>query len=155
MTTAEASKPTVCNERWTPARIFMVISTLYHLPLGIGGLIYDQTFPVGAAAAERAGSELVFGIFETNGWHSLLALLLGVVSVYYTIRPRGARETALVIGVVHVGVFASLIVWEPSTFWLASNFADQVIHAGTAIGGISSALLTNRDAPTRRSPARS
>lgn len=27
----------------------MLASTLYHLPLGIAGLIYDQTFPIGAA----------------------------------------------------------------------------------------------------------
>jgi hypothetical protein len=119
-----------------------VVSTLYHLPLGIAGLIYDQTFPVGAAAAERAGSELVFGIFETNGWHSVAALALGVISVYYTFYPRGARDAALAIGLFHVGIVASLEIWEPSTFWLASNFADQVIHTGTAIGGITSALLT-------------
>ena len=137
----------VPNERWTPARIFMVISTLYHLPLGIAGLIYDQTFPIGAAAAERAGSELVFGIFETNGWHSVAALVVGVVSVYYTFRPRGARDAALAIGLFHVGIVASLEIWEPSTFWLASNFADQVIHTFTAIGGIASGLLTSPQAP--------
>ena len=142
MTTAEARKPAVRNQRWTPARIFMVVSTLYHLPLGIAGLIYDQTFPVGAAAAERAGSELVFGIFETNGWHSVAALFVGVISVKYAFRPRGARDAALAIGLFHVGIVASLEIWEPSTFWLASNFADQVIHTFTAIGGIAAGLLT-------------
>ena len=132
----------VPSERWTPARIFMLVSTLYHLPLGIAGLIYDQTFPIGAAAAERADSELVFGIFETNGWHSVAALVLGIISVYFTIYPRRARDVALAIGVFHVGIVVSLILWDPSTFWLASNFADQVIHTLTAIGGISSAMLT-------------
>jgi hypothetical protein len=132
----------VQSGRWTPARVFMVVSTLYHLPLGIAGLIYDQTFPIGAAAAERAGSELIFGIFETNGWHSVAALGLGLISVYFAIKPRRARDVALAIGLFHVGIVASLIIWEPSTFWLASNFADQVIHTGTAMGGITSALLT-------------
>ena len=141
-TTAEGT--TVRSERWSPARIFMLVSTLYHLPLGLAGLIYDQTFPVGAAAAERAGSELVFGIFETNGWHSVAALILGVVSVYCTFNPRRARDVALAIGLFHVGIVASLEIWDPSTFWLASNFADQVIHASTAIGGITSALMTRR-----------
>ena len=142
MSTTAGVTERVRRDRWTPARIFMLISTLYHLPLGIAGLVYDQSFPVGAAAAEQAGSALVFGVFETNGWHSLLALLLGIVSAYYTMYPRGARDVALMIGWVHVGVFASLIVWEPSTFWLASNAADQVLHASTAIGGITAALLT-------------
>ena len=147
MTTTAGRKPAVRSERWTPARIFMLASTLYHLPLGIAGLIYDQTFPIGAAAAERAGSELVFGIFETNGWHSVAALAIGIISVYFTIYPRRARDVALAIGLFHVGIVVSLIVWDPSTFWLASNAADQVVHASTAIGGIASALLTRPREP--------
>lgn len=146
---SEASAGSVRSERWTPARVFMLISTLYHLPLGIAGLIYDQSFPVGAAATERAGSKLIFGIFETNGWHSVAALALGVISVYFAIYPRRARDVALGIGLFHVGIVASLIIWEPSTFWLASNVADQVIHTGTAIGGITSALLTKTGAEAR------
>ncbi|HEV3474233.1 MAG TPA: DUF4383 domain-containing protein [Actinomycetota bacterium] len=130
------------KERWTPARIFMLVAAVWHLPLGIAGLIYDQTFPIGATAAEHAGSEHVFGIFETNGWHSLAALILGIVTAYFTIYPRRAREAALFLGVFHVGLVVSLVVWEPSTFWLASNDADQIVHASTAIGGIASALLT-------------
>ena len=152
MSTAVDEAGRVRSERWTPARVFMLVSTLYHLPLGIAGLIYDQTFPVGAAAAQRAGSELVFGIFETNGWHSVAALVLGVVSVYCTFNPRRARDVALAIGLFHVGIVASLEIWDPSTFWLASNFADQVIHASTAIGGIASALLTRRHSSATAPP---
>ena len=128
--------------RWTPARIFMLVAAVVHLPLGVAGLIADQTFPVGATAAERAESALVFGVFETNGWHSVAALAIGLMAAYLTIAPRRARDVALAIGLFHVGVVASLVVWEPSTFWLASNAADQVIHTSTAIGGIGSALLT-------------
>ena len=135
------------NEGWTAARIFMLVAAVVHLPLGIAGLVYDQTFPIGATAAERAGSALVFGIFETNGWHSVAALVIGIMAAYLTISPRRAREGALAIGLFHVGVVLSLFMWEPSTFWLASNAADQVVHASTAIGGILSALVT-------RSPSR-
>ena len=127
---------------WSPARVFMLISALYHLPLGIAGLVYDQTFPIGAAATERAGSDHVFGIFETNGWHSLAALGLGAASLYLMVRPRRARDAALSIGVFHVGIVAALIAFPPETFWLASNTADQIVHSSTAIGGIGSALLT-------------
>ena len=141
MSVAEA-RAAAPRERWTPARIFMVVAGLYHLPLGIVGLIVDRTFPVGAAAAERADSRLVFGLFETNGWHSLAALILGIIAIFFTIYPRRAREVALAMGLFHVGIVVSLIVWPPSTFWLASNVADQVIHTFTAIGGIGSALLT-------------
>jgi hypothetical protein len=130
------------KERWTPARIFMLVAAIWHLPLGIAGLIYDQTFPIGASAAEHSGSEQVFGIFETNGWHSVAALAVGIITTYFTIYPRRAREAALSLGLFHVGIVVSLVVWEPSTFWLASNDADQIVHASTAIGGIASALLT-------------
>ena len=98
---------------------------------------------VAASAARRAGdSEHIFGILETNGWHSLAALLLGLISLYFAMRPEGARQAALAIGVAHVGIVLGLTLWAPSTFWLASNGADQVVHASTAIGGIGSALLT-------------
>ncbi len=120
----------------------MLVAAVWHLPLGIAGLVYDQTFPIGAAAAERAGSEHVFGIFETNGWHSVAALLVGVIAMYFLFYPGRARDAALAIGLFHVGIAASLVVWEPTTFWLASNTADQVVHASTAVGGIASGLLT-------------
>ena len=127
---------------WTPARIFLLISTLYHVPLGVAGLIAERTFPVGAAATARAGSDFVFGVFETNGWHSVAALLVAAVSLYFTLRPARAREAALSLGVFHVGLVVALMVRPPETFWLASNAADQVIHAFTAVGGIVSARMT-------------
>ncbi len=142
MSTVDSQTAADRSARWTPARIFMLVAAVWHLPLGIAGLIYDQTFPVGPAAAERAGSAFVFGIFETNGWHSVAALGVGVIATYFTLYPRRAREAALAIGLFHVGIVTSLILWEPSTFWLASNAADQVVHTSTAIGGIASAMLT-------------
>jgi hypothetical protein len=127
---------------WTPARIFMVASAVFHLPVAIVGLAIDQTFPFGADATVDAGSAHIFGILETNGWHSLAALLLGVISLYFALRPERARDAAFAIGIAHVVIVLSLTFWVPSTFWLASNGADQVVHTSTAIGGIGSALLT-------------
>ena len=134
---------------WTPARIFMVVSAAFHLPVAMVGLAIDRTFPLGASAVTRAGSEHVFGVLETNGWHSLAALLVGVVSLYFAVGPERAREAALAIGIGHVFVVLALTFWEPSTFWLMSNGADQVVHATTAIVGTGSALLTR----PLRSPA--
>ncbi len=137
--TARPARP---RGTWTPARIFMGISAAYHLPLAIVGLAIDQTFALGANAVAQAGSEHVFGIFETNGWHSHAALLVGAVSLYYAVRPKGARAAALALGIGHVGIVVALTIVPPSTFWLASNAADQVIHSITAIGGIGSAMLS-------------
>ena len=135
---------------WSAARSFMAVSAGYHLLLGIVGLAIDRTFPVGARAAEHASSEHVFGIFETNGWHSVAALLIGLVSAYFAVRPERARPAALVLGISQLLVVISFSVSPPSTFWFASNGADQVIHAITAAAGIGSALMT---APSRRSPS--
>lgn len=129
---------------WTPARLFMAVSAVFHLPLAVAAFVYDRTFPIGPDAAATAEAAHVFGIFETNGWHSLGALVVGAISLYYALRPRHARDGALVLGLTHVALFASLVLWDPSTFWIASNAADQVVHASTATGGILSALATRR-----------
>mgnify|MGYP006163797737 CR=1 FL=1 len=130
---------------WSPARVFLAASAIYHLALGVAGLVINQTFPLGPDATERAASGHVFGIFETNGWHSSAALLLGIVSLYFAIRPRGARTAAMLIGVQHVAIVIAFFAWPPETFWFASNLADQFVHSFTAIAGIGSALLTSRE----------
>ncbi len=144
MSTTTDTVPTTYASTWTPARIFMVVSALFHIPVGLVGFLYDRTFPIGADAAASAPSAHVFGVFETNGWHTLGALVVGVVSLYFALRPEHAREAALGIGVGHVGLWVALILWEPSTFWIASNAADQVVHSFTAISGTVSGLLTKR-----------
>ena len=133
---------------WTPARIFLAVSAVWHLPLGIVGLVVDQTFPIGARATTSAHSEHIFGVFETNGWHSLAGVVLGVVSLLFALRPERAREAALVIGVLHVGIVAALAVWGPETFWVASNTSDQVVHSSTAVAGLVSGLMTPRRVPS-------
>jgi Domain of unknown function (DUF4383) len=132
------------TSEWTPARIFLLVSAIYHTPLGIVGLAMDQTFPFSSDAALHGHSERIFGLLETNGWHSLAALGLGLVSAFFALRPDHAREAALAIGIFHVGLVFALILWDPSMFLLASNAADQVIHSSTAIGGIVCGLLTPR-----------
>ena len=127
---------------WTPARLFLAVSVLYHVPLGIAGLLVDQSFPLSPGAAADAGSGHIFGTFETNGWHSVAGLFIGAVSLIFALRPRYAREAALAIGFGHVGVVLALAIWDPSTFLFASNAADQFIHSATAIGGIVTGLST-------------
>jgi hypothetical protein len=129
---------------WTPARIFLVASVGYHLPLGLAGFLYNRSFPIGPEAAAKAESAFVFGIFETNGWHSFAALAIGVVSLWAVLENRRVRMVALTIGALHVGIVLALIAWDPSVFWLASNNADQVIHSFTAVGGLVSGFATPR-----------
>lgn len=127
---------------WTPARWFLLAFAIVHLPLAVAGLMVDRSFPIGAGAARAADPGHVFGVFETNGWHTLGALLLGVIAAVAVIRPGRERAVALAIGALHVWLVVSLVLWDPSNFWIASNDADQIVHASSAIGGIASGLLT-------------
>jgi hypothetical protein len=133
---------TEARDRWTAARWFLAVMAPSHLALGIAGLVANRSFPIGARAAEEAGSAHIFGVFDTNGWHSAAAILIGVLALYFTIDPRRARTVALAIGVTHVGIVVSLLITEPSTFWMASNTADQGVHLFSAIGGIAAGLMT-------------
>ena len=130
------------RDGWTPARIFLAASAFYHLGLSLVGFAIDRSFPVGTTATEHAGSEHIFGIFETNGWHSLAAFLLGLVSLYFVLRPARAREVSLGVGISQALVVVAFALLPPETFWFASNAADQVIHSITAIGGITGSVLT-------------
>ena len=141
-------------DRWTPARWFLLAVAITHVPLGVGGLLVDRSFPIGSEAARSGGSGLLFGVLETNGWHSLAALLLGVLATWVVFRPGPARAVALVLGVFHVALVVQLAIWDPRNFWLASNGADQVVHVSTAVGGIVSGLLT-RPTPSARGRERS
>lgn len=132
------------RSEWTPARVFLLLSALFHVPVALIGFAYDRSFPIGSGAAARTPSAHVFGVFETNGWHTLGAAIVGAISLFYVVRPRDARAAALALGTSHVGLWLSLAIWEPSTFWIASNTTDQIVHASTAVGGILSALLTTR-----------
>ncbi len=129
--------------RWTPARLFLLVGGLWLLVTGVVGFALERSFPVGSAEAAAGHSAHIFGILETNGWHNLAAVGIAAVSLPVALlRPGWSRTTALAIGIVHVGVTTALIVWEPSTFWIASNDADQVVHATYAVGGIVTGLLT-------------
>jgi hypothetical protein len=130
-------------DRWTPARWFLLAVAISHLPLGVGGLLINRSFPIGAEAARAGDSGYLFGVLETNGWHSLAALFLGVLAAWIVVfRPERARGVALALGLFHVVLVVQLAVWDPRNFWIASNAADQVVHASTAAGGIVSGLLT-------------
>jgi uncharacterized protein DUF4383 len=140
------------TSRWTPARWFLLAVAISHVPLGVGGLMINRSFPIGAEAARAGDSARVFGVLETNGWHSLAALALGVLAAWVVVfSPARARLVALVLGVFHVVLVVQLAVWVPSTFWIASNGADQVVHISTAAGGIVSGLLTRSASRKERS----
>lgn len=129
---------------WTPARGFLVFAALYLIPLSLLGFFLNSRFPTSAAGA--ADSAYILGVLETNGWHNLAGLAYGVLALVAFLRPGTGRNAALFIGVSHVLVTVAFILWDPATFWVASNFADNVVHASFAVGGVIAGIATARTA---------
>lgn len=127
---------------WSPARIYLVVSGIALLLIAIPGFMANSVFPIGADEVGAAGSAHTFGIFETNGWHNLAGVISGLVALGFAIRPEYARLGALLKGAFYVGVTTSVAVLGGETFWIASNNADQVVHATLAVGGVVTGLLT-------------
>ena len=130
----------------TPARLYLIVAGIYLVITGVAGFIVDQSFPVGAAA--RTGdSGMIFGIFETNGWHSLAGLSFGVIALYfYFALPHLAHIGVLIVAVPNAIVAIVFALEDPRTFWFASNGADAVVHTVLGVGGIVAAALTTKRA---------
>lgn len=135
-------------QAWSPARVYLLISGVYLVFIGAVGFIYSSSFAIGADAEE---SSHIFGIFETNGWHNLAGLLGGLGALAFALRPETTRLGALLLGVAYIVITVALAIWEPSTFSIASNGADQVVHALLAVGGVASAFAT-RSAANSHAP---
>lgn len=125
--------------QWSPARIYLAITAVYLLLLGVAGFVADASFPTSSAAV---GHHHLFGIFDTNGWHNLAAIVFGAIAVVALLDPVRARMGALVVAVPNALVFVTFALLDPSTFWFASNGADNVVHALLGFGGIAAALAT-------------
>lgn len=128
---------------WSAARLYLAISGFYLVALGIAGFVVNRTFPIGAADAARARSDLVFGLFETNGWHNLAGLVFGLIALWFLFRSTQWALGALAVGVPNLITFVAFAVTTPTTFWFASNGADAVLHALLGFGGVVAAMVSH------------
>jgi len=78
----------------SPARVFLWISAVYLLVLGLGSLVVSPSFAVG----DEVSGDHLFGVIETNGWHGLAGVLLGAASLAFAMSGRWAREGTAVMG---------------------------------------------------------
>ena len=141
-TTAERGVEGVGAAAWSPARVYLVASGVFLVVAAAVGFGLSTSFPSSAGAVDSGPH--IFGIFETNGWHNLAALISGAISLGFAARPEWARLGALVKGTMYVGVTTSIAVWGPETFLLASNAADQVVHGTLGVAGLAAWLATPR-----------
>lgn len=143
-TTAERAGPRPERGTWSPARIYLLASGIFLVVGSAIGFTVDSTFPATAEAAHTASSGHILGVLETNGWHNLTGMISGFLALAFVPKPEWARAGALFKGLLYVWVTVSIAVWGPETFRIASNTADQVLHATLAVTGLAAGLTTPR-----------
>ncbi len=136
------------RQTWSPARIYLVASGVFLLVTSTAGFMMNRSFPIGAVEFRSAESHHIFGVLETNGWHNLAGLIGALLALGFAVRPEWSRFGALYKGWSYVGVTAALAIWSGDTFRVASNNADQVVHASLAAGGLITGFLTPRSPAT-------
>jgi hypothetical protein len=129
---------------WSPARIYLVVSGLMLVGAAVAGFALTTSFPGSAEGVRAADNPHIYGILETNGWHNLASLVSGSLSLTFALRPEWARAGALFKGSMYTVVTASIAIWGPEVFLLASNTADQVVHGSLAATGLATGLATRR-----------
>jgi hypothetical protein len=129
---------------WSPARVYLVVSGVFLVGAALTGFGLSTSFPTSANAVHSADNPHIYGIFETNGWHNLGALISGAISLAFAVRPEWARTGAFVKGSMYAVVTLSIALWGPETFLLASNTADQIVHGSLAVAGLAAAGATPR-----------
>jgi len=123
------------------ARGYLFVSGLFLVLTGVVGFALDTSFPTSSAEVADSHGH-IFGILETNGWHNLAALSIGLPAVAVALKlPQVCPVFALITGVLNLGVFTSFALWSPDSFLFASNAGDQVLHALLALGGIGFGAL--------------
>lgn len=131
---------------WSPARVYLVVSGIFLVAAALTGFGYSTSFPTSADAVRDAHNPHVYGIFETNGWHNLASLVSGTISLSFALRPQWARTGAFVKGTLYSAVTTAIALVGGETFLIASNGADQVVHATLAVTGLAAAVATPRHA---------
>jgi hypothetical protein len=144
---------------WSPARVYLLVSGIYLVVFaGVVGFMYTRSFALGAQVrTDPNASARVLGIFVSNGWHNLLGVAGGVIALALVkSSPRTTRAAALWLGAYYLAVTVSLMV--PASNDLAANIiatngADNFVHAALGVGGIFAGLVTRRTISPVESPA--
>lgn len=137
----------LASESSTPraARAYLLGAGAFLLAVAVVGFTVDTSFPL--TPHHVSGHAHVFGVFQTNGWHTLAALALAVPSLWVALaRPSLSGTAAVLVGAANGVVLVAFAVWDPAVFLIASNDADQVMHAVLAAAGIATGAWSLRPA---------
>ncbi|RZU33695.1 DUF4383 domain-containing protein [Blastococcus saxobsidens] len=131
-----------------PQMLALAFGVIYLL-VGIVGFFvtgFDDFF------AHDTGETLL--VFEINGMHNVVHILIGAVGIALSRTLAGARTYGWLLAVGYGAAFVyGLIAIGETWDFLSINAADNVLHIATAIVGLVMALGPVRDAVTGRTRA--
>jgi hypothetical protein len=131
------------------AQVFCLVLGAVLVVAGIVGFFYNATF-----TSDKSVHDDVFGVLSVNGWHNIVHMLTGVVTLFFAFRPATqARTWALVFGVVYlvVAVWGFVIGSGDSILsTIPVNTDDSVLHLILGVSGLAVYGLTAPSAAPHR-----
>ncbi|SOD95186.1 DUF4383 domain-containing protein [Blastococcus haudaquaticus] len=96
-------------------------------------------------------NEKLLGIFEINGMHNVVHIVIGIAGLALGRTLAGARTYGWLLAVGYGAAFVyGLIAMGKDWDFLSINTADNVLHIATALVGLVIALLPVRNAVDSR-----
>jgi hypothetical protein len=131
----------VGGRRYGGAQLFCLVVGATLVVAGIIGFFYNSTF-----TSDKGVRDAVFGILDVNGWHNVVHILTGVVTLAFAFqREAAARTWALVFGVVYIAVAAwGFIIGDGDSILsiIPVNTEDSVLHLLLGVAGVATYALT-------------
>lgn len=131
----------------TPAQWYLFVSGLLVVLFGIAGAFVDNSFDLQLHTTHPGSQPKLFGIFMTNGWHNLAAVLAGAFAL--AMHPtRHARRAAAHVGIAYGVLTVAVALNVP--LLLSVDTYGNLVHLGLAVAGLASAALTPSHRTERR-----
>jgi hypothetical protein len=132
--------------REDPARAYCLVVGAVLVAVGVVGFLWNASFQ--AAPPER---DALLGIFDINGWHNLVHIATGAVSLAVAGNAAAARTWLLIFGVTYIAV----------TIWgfaignggsilgiIPVNTADNFLHLFLGASALGVYAMTGAERPT-------
>ncbi len=119
----------------SPAEWYCVLAGAALLVAGVWGFFLGD---LGWNSGTSLEGPEVWGLFEINGWHTIVHLASGLILLAAAAKLKTARFTALAFGLVYAVVAAwGFIDGNDVANVIPINTADNILHAGLAGAGLA------------------
>ena len=138
----------VGNRQMDGAQVFCLVVGAVLVVAGIIGFFYNSSF-----TSDKSVRDAVLGILDVNGWHNVVHILTGAVTLAFAFSGAAAARTwSFIFGVVYLVVAVwGLILGSGDSILsiIPINTEDSVLHAIFGVAGLATYGLT-APSPTGR-----